>query len=69
MVSVYFVLSSLYFVTYFLIQPFLAVFSTGSSTSTGCVCTTQDQRDYIARRGMVAPKVVAPKPKSKNSNQ
>ena len=25
------------------------------STSTGCVCTTQDQRDYIARRGMVAP--------------
>ena len=29
------------------------------STSTGCVCTTQDQRDYIARRGMV----------SSNSNQ
>tara|TARA_B100000989_G_scaffold292017_1_gene267300 strand:+ start:296 stop:940 length:645 start_codon:yes stop_codon:yes gene_type:complete len=24
------------------------------STSTGCVCTTQDQRDYIARRGMVS---------------
>tara|TARA_B100001057_G_scaffold448209_1_gene488367 strand:+ start:517 stop:1194 length:678 start_codon:yes stop_codon:yes gene_type:complete len=23
------------------------------STSTGCVCTTQDQRDYINRRGMV----------------
>ena len=39
------------------------------STSTGCVCTTQDQRDYIARRGMVAPKVIAPKPKSTNSNQ
>ena len=39
------------------------------STSTGSVCTTQDQRDYIARRGMVAPKVVAPKPKSTNSNQ
>ena len=36
------------------------------STSTGCVCTTQDQRDYIARRGMVAPKVVS---KSTNSNQ
>ena len=34
------------------------------STSTGCVCTTQDQRDYIARRGMVSPQVV-----SKNSNQ
>jgi hypothetical protein len=42
------------------------------STSTGCVCTTQDQRDYITRRGMVAPKVVAPKvaaPKPTNSNQ
>jgi hypothetical protein len=39
------------------------------STSTGCVCTTQDQRDYIARRGMVSPKVVEPKPKSTNSNQ
>ena len=24
------------------------------STSTGCVCTTQDQRDYITRRGMVS---------------
>ena len=24
------------------------------STSTGCVCTTQDQRDYIARRGIVS---------------
>ena len=38
------------------------------STSTGCVCTTQDQRDYIARRGMVAPKVVS-KSNSTNSNQ
>ena len=37
------------------------------STSTGCVCTTQDQRDYIARRGMVAPKVVS-KSNSTNSN-
>ena len=25
------------------------------STSTGCVCTTQDQRDYINRRGLVEP--------------
>ena len=39
------------------------------STSTGCVCTTQDQRDYITRRGMVAPKVVTPKSNSTNSNQ
>ena len=23
------------------------------STSTGCVCTTQDQRDYVNRRGMI----------------
>jgi hypothetical protein len=34
------------------------------STSTGCVCTTQDQRDYVVRRGIVAPKA-----KSSNSNQ
>ena len=39
------------------------------STSTGCVCTTQDQRDYVARRGMVAPKIIKPKAKSSNSNQ
>ena len=26
------------------------------STSTGCVCTTEDQRNYINRRGMVAGK-------------
>ena len=35
------------------------------STSTGCVCTTQQQRDYIANRGMVAN---LPAPSTNNNN-
>ena len=39
------------------------------TTSTGCVCTTQEQRDYVNRRGMVSAPP-PPKPSSSNnSNQ